>query len=178
MTICKQCKTTDCAHIRNGKQRAKAFTSDYQKQTRSHVKTESLINSGKAGYAALEKKKGKMFAARKAADYRRSHPSGLEQIVGEWLNNLIGNHYSREAEVEGGFFVDFLYRNYAIEVHGAQWHEKCELRQDQPDRDKRKYATLTDLGYTVVILPEKDVKSGEARKTLENLLRDYQQLDF
>ncbi len=165
---CRQCKVYDCNHKVAGRNRAKAFTPEFQREARSHVKTESLQASGKAGYAALVAKKGRLYAGRKAADYRRSNPSDLERIVIGWLDEIIGL-YSREMEIDE-FFVDFAYRNFCIEVHGSQWHEKLELRQDQPLRDKRKYKTLTSLGYTVVILPEKDIRSGEAKWTLIKLL--------
>lgn len=166
---CRQCHTYDCNHKIAGRNRAKAFTREFQVEARSHVKVESLQASGKAGYAALVARKGRLFAGRKAADYRREHPSDLERIVIGWLDEIIGTVYSREYEVDE-FFIDFAYSNLCIEVHGSQWHEKLELRTDQPARDKRKYKTLTSLGYTVVILPEKDVRSGEAKKTLIKLL--------
>ncbi len=172
---CRQCRTYDCNHKVAGRNRAKAFTHEFQVEARSHVKHDSLVESGKAGYAALVARKGRLYAGRKAADYRREHPSDLERIVIGWLDEIIGTNklgnglYSREMEIDE-FFIDFAYRNFCIEVHGSQWHEKLELRQDQPMRDKRKYKTLTSLGYTVVILPESEVRSGEAKQTLIKLL--------
>jgi hypothetical protein len=173
---CQMCHTYDCHHKQSGRNRAKAFTHEFQVEARKHVKRDSLVESGKKGYDALVAKKGRLYAGRKAADYRRQNPSDLEAIVGDWLFNLVANFKTGhpgycEVEIDE-FFVDFVVGNFCIEVHGSQWHEKLELRQDQPARDKRKYKTLTGLGYTVVILPESDIRSGKAKQTLIKLLGD------
>jgi len=82
---CRQCHTYDCNHKKAGRNRAKAFTREFQVEARKHIKHDSLVESGKAGYAALVAKKGRLYAGRKAADYRREHPSDLERIVMGWL---------------------------------------------------------------------------------------------
>lgn len=148
--------------------------SEFQRTQRAKVKSESLSASGKAGYQALVKKgKGKL-ASRKAAEWRLAHPSNLEQTVIDWLDELKIS-YRREVEING-FYADFVCRNFAIEVMGAQWHEKYELRPEQKERDSKKYQALTKAGYTVIILPERDIKSGEAKETLTRLIGD--DLDF
>lgn len=151
------------------------FTSEFQKMARSKVKRESLQASGRKGYEALLAKRGKMFAARKAADWRRSNPSGLEQIVIEWIVNLIPEFNPADKtyhEVEiGEFFADFVIGKLVIEVNGKQWHESLELRPDQANRDKGKYQEFTRKGYTILVLPESKIKSGEAMRELEAILR-------
>lgn len=153
------------------------LTSEFQKMARSHVKRESLVASGKAGYKALVAKgKGKL-ASQKAAEWRRVNPSSLEQIVIVWLDELHIN-YQREVSIDD-FYADFVIDRLVIEVNGAQWHELEELRQGQKERDKGKYQAFTRLGYTVLALPECDIKSGEARVKIQNILKDNaNELDF
>lgn len=148
---------------------------EFQQAQRAKVKPESLSTSGKAGYAALVKKGKEHVASKKAAEWRREHPSGLERRVITWLR-LLEVPFSREVEC-GKFWVDFKVQNYAIEVNGEQWHEKCELRPEQKERDKGKYQFLGKAGLTVVILPERDIKSGKAWITLYKLLGE-QDCDF
>lgn len=153
------------------------LTSEFQKMARSHVKRESLVSSGKAGYQALVKKgKGKL-ASQKAAEWRQANPSSLEQIVIAWLDELHIN-YQREIEIDG-FYADFVIDRLVIEVNGQQWHELEQLRQGQKERDKGKYQAFTRLGYTVLVLPECDIKSGIAKVKIQNILKDNaNELDF
>lgn len=157
--------------------RGQNFTSEHQKMARSHVKTESLQASGRAGYKALCKKGKQHLAGQKAAQWRLKNPTCLERMVIECLDAL-PIRYEREVEI-GGFYADFLIEKLVIEVNGAQWHEKEELRTGQKEHDGRKYQTFTKLGYTILVLPECDIKSGEAKVKIQNLLKSRaNELDF
>lgn len=135
---------------------------------RNHSR-EHQSKAGKAGYQATLTKHGFGFAAKKAADWRRDNPSNLEKIVIGWLNELDVN-YSRETAIDR-FYVDFLIGDLAIEVNGEIWHTDNEVAGNRVEHDAGKYKTIADLGYTVLVLPEKSVLSGEAKKTLENILQ-------
>lgn len=147
--------------------RGQHLTPEFQRMARSHVKRESLVKAGKAGYAATCKAGKQHIASRKAADWRQEHPTSLEKIVIGWLDEL-EVRYQREVEIDG-FYADFVTGNYVIEVNGAQWHELEELRPGQKQRDKRKYQTLAEAGYTIIVLPESEIKSGGAWQTLYKL---------
>lgn len=154
--------------------RGSHLTREFQQMARSHVKPESLSKSGKAGYDALCNKGKAKLAGRKAAEWRLAHPTSLEQVVIGWLDEFKVS-YRREVEIDC-FFADFVIGKLVVEVNGAQWHEREELRQGQRQRDKRKYQTFSELGYTVLILPESEIKNGQAKITLKNILPE--ELDF
>ena len=85
----------------------------------------------------------------------------------EWLDEL-GIVYDREVSIDR-YYADFVIDKLAIEVNGAQWHEKEDLRQGQKNRDQSKYRTIISLGYTILILPESDIKSKESQVKLQKL---------
>lgn len=149
---------------------------DFQKLMRSRVKRESLQASGRKGYEALCAKGKGHIASQKAAQWRQVNPSNLERVVITWLDELKVN-YQREVEI-GGFYADFVINTLVIEVNGQQWHELEQLRQGQKERDKGKYQAFTRLGYTVLVLPECDIKSGKSRELLQNTLKGGDALDF
>ena len=176
---CKQCNSLTCSH-----KQPRQFSREHQQKARASVSLESLQAAGRAGWQATVTKHGKMKATRILADKRRSKPSGLERIVGRWLEELLGcqvlgNPARHEVEIDE-FYADFQpvpWIKTVIEVQGNQWHLKCELRTDQPARDKRKWETLGRLGYTIVCLPEVDIKNGKARGTLARLFKQNE-LEF
>lgn len=148
-----------------GKKRAQAFTSDYQKETRAQLPIEVCQANGRAAYQRMVERHGKAYAQDKAAEWRIEHPSSLETKVIEWLN-FVG--YEREVKIEfpDGFYcyVDFLFPgNLVIEVNGKWVHEQ------RPDRDTAKYQHLADAGYTLVIIPEADVRSGKGKDIIDAL---------
>lgn len=143
------------------------LNSEFQRTQRAKVKRSSLVASGKLGYAATCKAGKQHIASKKAAEWRREHPTCLERwLISHFM--LLEVPFAREVECSG-FFIDFEVRNYAIEANGAQWHEKEELRPGQKQRDKRKYQTLADNGYTVIVLPESEIRTGGAWQTLYKL---------
>ena len=170
---CRQCGTLTCQH-----KAPRAFTREHQQKARAGLSLENLQTAGRAGWKAAVAKHGKMKMARVLADKRRSKPSDLERIVGDWLEELLGcqvlgDKARHEVEIDE-FYADFQpvpWVKIVIEVQGDQWHLKCELRPDQPARDKRKWETLGSLGYTIIALPECDVRDGSARVTLARLFK-------
>lgn len=131
---------------------------------------EHQSKAGKAGYQALVAKGKEGLASKKAAEYRLKNPTELERQVIEWLTDL-GVPFKREVSIDK-FYADFVIGKLVVEVNGRQWHELEDLRQGQKERDKGKYRTFSELGYTVLVLPESDIVSGEARQTLDRLLRN------
>lgn len=96
-----------------------------------------------------------------------NHPSCLEKEVMGWLDEL-KVQYQREVSIDK-YYADFVIDNLVIEVNEAQWHEKEDLRQGQKNRDQNKYRTFIGLSYTVIILPEASIKSGEAKEKIQKL---------
>ena len=150
--------------------RGQNLTREHQQNAQAARSSQSLSEAGKAGYRALVKKGKSHIAGQKAAEWRLDHPSCLEKVVIDWLDDL-GINYEREKQI-GKFYADFVIDMLAIEVNGAQWHELEQLRQGQKEREKGKYQTFSKLGYTILVLPECDIKSGEARIKIKNILQE------
>lgn len=149
-----------------GKNRAKQFTPEYQRYVRSMLPREACVKGGKAAYRKLVENKGVEYAQDKAADWRCSKGgSSLERKV---IPHLPPG-YKFEAKIKQGdifYYVDFLIDNIIIEVNGEWVHQK---RQDS---DAKKYKMLATWGYTVIVLPEKDIESGDAQKLLDRLFTE------
>lgn len=149
-----------------GLTRAKQFTPEYQRQTRSRLPREACVKGGKAAYKKLVESKGLEYAQDKAADWRRAKEgTSLERKV---MPHLPAG-YKFEAKIKQGdvfYYVDFLIGNIIVEVNGEWVHQK---RQES---DAKKYKTLATWGYTVIILPERDIESGEAQKLLDKLFTE------
>ena len=148
-----------------GRNRAKAFTPEYQQQTRQALPKSVCVAGGKAAYKKLVGKYGPEYAQRKAAEWRIEHPSSLELIVMGWLGNT---PHKREPEIAvngKSYFVDFKIGNTLVEVNGEWVHS---LRVES---DNRKYTALQAAGYTVIILPEAEVVSCRAKAIIETVCR-------
>lgn len=150
-----------------GRNRAKAFTSEYQQQTRSMLPHEACVKAGKAAYKKLVEKYGVEYAQDKAAEWRLYHPSSLELIVMDWLQDV---EHEREPKIRlednSFYYVDFKIGKTLIEVNGAWVHS---LRVD---KDNRKYEALATAGYTVIVLPESDIRSGKAKDIIDRLFKE------
>lgn len=150
-----------------GRNRAKAFTSEYQQQTRSQLPREVCVQAGKIAYQKLVEKYGAEYAQDKAAEWRLANPSSLEVIVMGWLTGI---EHKREEKITLScgktYYVDFLIGKIVIEVNGAWVHS---LRVET---DNRKYEALAKAGYTVIVLPESDVRSGKAQEIIEKLFKE------
>ena len=67
---------------KGGKSRAKAFTSQYQKDARAQVSSQVCAKNGAKGCAALVSAGKADLASRIVADYRFNHPTKLAR---QWL---------------------------------------------------------------------------------------------
>lgn len=149
-----------------GKKRALQFTSESQKMARSCVKRSSLQESGRRGYQALVKSKGKDYAVQFLTKWRLEHPSNLEKIVAGWLDET-GICYQREVEI-GGWHVDFLIGDsQVIECDGELWHTNNSVHgEDREGRDADKDTWLRQHGYRLLRLPEQDILIGSGKSEL------------
>ncbi len=142
---------------KGGLARAAQFTSESQRHARSHVKRESLQRAGANGYKAFAAKNGPEAAARRFANWRREHPSVLESIVRQWMDDL-NVFYVSEAVLDGfTIYPDFLILNgLVVECDGAGWHAM------RAEYDHWRDELLRKAGYTVLRLSEKSIRDGSA----------------
>lgn len=154
------------ANRRGGLARAKQFTAESQQAARACVKRASLQRSGSKGFKAFCVKYGAEAAARKFADWRREHPSPLERIVRQWLDDM-NVFYISEAVLEGyTIYPDFLIlgKSLVVECDGAGWHAM------RADYDTWRDNLLRSAGYTVLRLSEKSIRDGSALPRLKQYL--------
>lgn len=153
---------------KGGLARAKQFDSAYQKAARAKVRPESNSANGRKGFEALKAKRPGL-AARILADWRAANPSGPEQTVDAWLAEL-GIEAERELSLFG-LFIDRAAGNIAIEVDGGRYHGP-----DAPEagtraaNDRRKEDLAWALGFTLIRIPECDIRNGSGRAILEEHL--------
>lgn len=136
---------------------------------RNHSSEHQSI-AGKAGYQALVAKGKEGLASKKAAQYRLENPTDLEKQVIKWLDEFKVN-YQREVKIDK-FYADFIIGTLVIEVNGKQWHELEDLRSGQKERDKGKYQKFSELGYTILVLPESKIIDGSALVELRGILNE------
>src|SRR5574341_718523 len=155
-----------------GRSRAQAFTAEYQSTTSAAQDVKIKRRAGRAAYQTNRRRYGDALIAARLADYRRAHPSDLEQIVIGWLVEL-DEHYDREVAV-GDVFADFVIRHLAVEVDSAYWHKPNRRnRRCGPERDARKDALLRSFGYHVLRLSEAEIRDGSGRARLETTLHNF-----
>lgn len=106
------------------------------------------VQKGKLGFKASVAKFGADFANKKAREKRLAHPSRLEALVIDALEDL-HLRYMREVEC-GPYYIDFVVRGVAIEVEGAYVHS---LRD--PNREAKRTAFI-EQQYPMLILREAD----------------------
>ena len=96
---------------------------------------------------------------------KRAKPNSIERIVKEWLD-AAGIVHEREHPILT-YSVDFyvLSRNVVIECDGDYWHSLPGV----VERDRRKNEELTCLGYAVVRLSERDIRSGRAIASIKEI---------
>lgn len=150
----------------------------YQKAIRAKVSSKSCRQNGAKGYAALVSAGKDEIAGRFAADYRFDHPSDLERIIinHAMLLELPIDRAHREVKL-GRFYVDFKYNNIVIEVNDDTWHTNDFHGRDAVTHDQGKYVYLRKQGYTVIILAEQTVRTGQAWTILNDLYNNLQE-DF
>lgn len=85
--------------------------------------------------------------------------SYIEEVVGQLLTEL-GVVFIRQASI-GRYSADFLVpeKMLVIECDGEYWHR-------DKDRDARRDRYMQALGFTVLRLPGKTIKSGQAANIL------------
>ena len=154
-----------------GKARAKAFTSDYQRQAQAARSRESLAAAGALGYQALVVSHGAGFAQDKAAEWRRANPSALEQKMSGLLDAR-GEAYEREAKLDSGLYVDFLLpaRRAVIEADGTGWHRNGSHCENREALDQAKDARVAALGYRVLRVNGRAFEIGQAAQLLDEFL--------
>ena len=151
---------------RGGRARAAQFTPEFQAAARAHVKHESLVASGRKGYATAVRNHGPQFAADKLAEYRRKNPTSLERILIAWLDDL-GVCYRREYAVDGCYF-DFYLPTFTllIEVDGDAFHGQTVHGEDRVSRDAWKNHAAAWAGYQLLRFSENALTTGDALNTL------------
>lgn|SRR5574341_258919 len=155
-----------------GRSRATAFTPDYQRAISAAQDLQIKKRGGRTAYQTNRQRYGDALMAARLADYRRAHPSDLEQIVIGWLDEL-GEHYDREIAV-GDVFADFIVGYLAVEVDSHYWHRpNLRNRRSGPERDARKDALLRSFGYHVLRLSEAEIRDGSGRARLEAALHNF-----
>lgn len=157
-----------------GLARARSFTPASQRRARLAHTHENLSAWGRKGYEALVRERGLDYALGRAADWRRKHPTALEQIVSGWLE-AAHESYEAEARVDDCLYVDFLLatRRLVIECDGAPWHRNSGPHgEDREGRDRTKDERVRALGYRVLRLTEAEILSGAGQDRLAAAIRE------
>lgn len=119
---------------------------------------------GKMGEALFPPER-RAYLSRKRSDFLRENPSAQcnarvagnrskmtypEKVAHDWFqrNQIQAIHNSKVDR----FFPDFLVGNVIVEIDGERWHSSPE----QQDRDRKRDAVLTSLGYKIHRIPAKD----------------------
>lgn len=121
-----------------------------------------------------------MKITRATPEYQEAHAKGLskmhryrertsiEVIVASLLTSL-GVEYEEQKRI-GRYSVDFYIpgKNLVIECDGSYWHS--ERKPGAKEKDARKDAYLTSCGYSILRLPEVEIKNGDSLSLLSTLL--------
>ena len=164
---------------KGGKKRAEAFTPEYQRMARSHVKRESLQASGHKGFIATGGKIGWKRANRKAADWRIAHPSEPERWALSVLESAGLNHFVREHEPfkSNCKTVDIAWpdEKVCIEVNGHQ--SKPSFGETTPRVDKQaiKIRGLRRAGWKVLVVDATGDREQAAAQLIEFVKRNTKQ---
>lgn len=147
---------------------------EHMRRIRKLVSSESCRQNGKKGYAATVKSKGPYFAMEKLQQYRRDHPSNLEQRAVALLAELgyAESDYEREHIIQGEDFcmlVDFAWpeQKVCIEVNG-ELHERFKHKKR---RDEAKAVFLRAAGWSMITLDQHSFHAPDLPYTTELLVR-------
>ena len=131
----------------------------------SQEQRDARRHSGRAAWARLsdEQRRARMVPAQNAAG--RTRPTSLERTVAALLTAL-SVPYVFQHRIDR-YLVDFYLPTYdlAIECDGEYWH------RHSAERDRRRDERILATGCRVLRLPEQQIVNGQARQTLELLLR-------
>lgn len=153
---------------KGGLARAKQFTSESQKAARAKLPHELVVKGAKAGWKAVNDRNPGL-AGRILANWRAKNPSVPEQTVDAWLTEL-GIEAERELSLFG-LFIDRAAGSIAIEVDGAGYHGPDAIDADtRAANDRRKEDLAWALGFTLIRIPECDIRDGSGRAILEEHL--------
>lgn len=99
-----------------------------------------------------EEMSSRMSNAQEAAQC--ANPSSLEKILWQVLE-VLGIAYEKQVRI-GPYYADILIRSrdLVIECDGEYWHSLPE----HVGRDRRRDAYMIGLGFTVIRLPEKEIR--------------------
>ena len=97
---------------------------------------------------------------------QKSGPTGIEIAIARVLDALEIEY--EEQKPMGRYIVDFFVprKNLIIECDGYYWHNKPGAKE----KDERKDAWLIEHGYTVLRLPERQIKDGNFDALTQALL--------
>lgn len=152
--------------------------SNFQRLMRARVKRESLVASGKKGYAAAVAKHGLAKVTEKLVEWRKANASGIEQIVETWLKDLGVDKYEREhATADELFYLDFYFevegQLCAVECDGTGFHKRTEWLGEgdgRAERDERKARYCSEHHIALLRLSEQDIRSGAALEQLREFV--------
>ena len=188
---------------RGGTNRAKQFTRASQQAARACVAHESNVANGRKGGIAYVKKYGKRKLVEQARQYRLVHPSELESIVADALQQIGVRDFEREAYLFPKSRVhhntgDFVFRQHhqVVYADGAAWHcgkvlplalADCADRSTLAPhasagvRDEKMDNYLCDRGWTVLRLSESEIKAharGTDAGAMLGRLREFLRLPW
>jgi len=124
----------------------------------------------RAGWEGLVAAKGLRKAHVKLRDWRLSHPSDLERIVMDRLDEL-NVAYEREVYLTDGSvhgYADFVVGSVVIEVDSDAFHGGDLSPERDYDGIKARLCSLA--GLRLVRLPERAVRNGKLEETLRKEL--------
>ncbi|MDA8188060.1 MAG: hypothetical protein M0T85_07970 [Dehalococcoidales bacterium] len=131
-----------------------------------------IAEMSRLGGLAILEKLGRDGLADKVANWRKEHPSSLEVIVANWLDDL-GCEYQREIRLHS-WYADFYLPKYnlIIEVNGHAWHNENWHGENEirVKRDIDKLKAWTEAKYRVLVLAEAEIKNGSAFEKLKGAI--------
>lgn len=157
---------------KGGKARAQAFTPEFQRMARSHVSHDACVANGRKGGIAYVQKYGMRRLIEQTRQYRFEHPSDLERIIADALQEIGATDYEREAYLFPKSHChhntgDFVFRKgkRVVYADGAAWHNGKELPlsfadcADRRMRDEAYDNYLRARGWRILRLSEAEIKA-------------------
>ena len=136
-------------------------------QTRSNETKAKLSDLRRRYWATLSPEDRQRAIEQNVAVLRtRCRPTTIENTVAQWLNAQ-GIEFATEQRIDR-YYVDVLVpsRHLIIECDGVYWHSRPGAAEVDALRDVR----MTELGYSVLRLPEHSIRDGSFTTTLSGVL--------
>jgi very-short-patch-repair endonuclease len=142
-------------------QRQAWLAASHEEQTRRKCQL-SLAAASRWANPAARIEQGRRLLEIRARTNGRKRRTRIETIVQAMLDTL-GIDYVCQHPI-GPYSIDFFVqsRALAIECDGAYWHTK----PGAVEKDRKRDAYLVERGYSVLRLPEGDIKSGRFAEAL------------